>query len=104
MLLALLAAAALAGCQADPAACDLGGPRLVQAHGQFLFGPTPLPLGEEDLGYFAYVVPQDEPLMMFDRHSVYVRQRIWDVEDNRRPGHSYQRRRTYSDEIHFSYR
>ena len=82
--------AALAGCQQQRIADTSG-------HGVYLFGPTPLPMGQEDLGYFA-VPPQTEPaLAMFDHESVYVRSWVWEVEDNRRPGISHHRRRTWTD-------
>lgn len=93
MLLAVaLFLAALTGCQSDQRTADASG------HGVYLFGPTALPMGEEDLGYFAYA-PQSEPsLAMFDRQAVYIRSRIYSVEDNRAPGLSHQRRETRSEQ------
>ena len=74
--------------------------------GVHLFGPTPLALGHESQGYFAYVPATEPPLMMLDStyQSTFVRTRIWDIEDNRRPGRSYHRRRTYSEQIYSAYR
>jgi len=94
-LLVLLAV--MGGCQTARVA-DLGGRQ------EHLFGPLPLPVGEEDLGYFAYVPHQEQQLLMFDHAAAYVRTYTWDVEDNRRPGRSYQRRRTFSQEFYSYYR
>lgn len=99
-----LVAAAPAGCRQDRAEIDFEQLALANGHGVHLFGPTALPMGEEDLGYFAYVMPSEPPLLMFDRESTYVRTRIWDIEDNRRPGRSYQRRRTFVEHVRASYR
>ncbi len=96
----------IAGCgersAMETAAC---GPALAErGHAVQLFGPTALPRGEEDMGYFAYAEAEPESLLMYDRHAVFVRTWIWDVEDNRRPGRSYHRRRVFSEEIRSSLR
>lgn len=95
LMAVVLAVAALAGCQAQQRVADLSG------DGVHLFGATPLPLGHEDMGYFAYVPRTVTPLLMFDHQSAYVHSYTWDVEDNRRPGQSYRRRRTRSEETYF---
>jgi hypothetical protein len=98
-----LGVAALAGCQGGPPANQTQ--RLAaEGHPVHLFGPTPLPIGEEDMGYFARSVPQEEQQNMFDHHTVYVRQRTWEVEDNRRPHRSYHRRTTWAEDVRASYR
>jgi hypothetical protein len=101
---ALLAGAALAGC-CGPDDAATGAAALSDAgHGVHLFGPTPLAVGHEHLGYFAYVEPVEPPLAMFDHHTVFVRTRSWDVENNRRSDLSYHRRRTFSEETRFGLR
>lgn len=90
-----VALAVLAGCQAQQRTADLGG------EGTHLFGATPLPLGQEDMGYFAYVPRTVTPLLMFDSRSAYVQSYTWEVEDNRRPDLSYYRRQTRSEETYF---
>ena len=93
MLLAMVVAlAVLAGCQSQQRMADASG------HGVYLFGPTALPVGQEDLGYFASAPQSEPPLAMFDHQSVYIRSRIYDVEDNRAPGLSHQRRETRSEQ------
>ena len=79
-----LAALLLAGCQAQERDAQVMrvNPELARGDGVHLFGPTPLPLGEEGHGYFAYAAPVREPLLMFDRSAVYVRSWTRDVEDN----------------------
>jgi hypothetical protein len=106
LLMGLLAATMVSmGCQAERPA-RFGGEQALLARGDGvqLFGPTPLPLGEEDMGYFAYAPPAREPLYMYDFSASYVRTRIWNVEDNARPNQSYYRRRVFSDEVRASYR
>ncbi|MBN2582941.1 MAG: hypothetical protein JXL80_07730 [Planctomycetes bacterium] len=99
----VLAAAAMAGCQGGQSVRH--DERLAaQGHAVHLFGPTALPRGGEDLGYFARTAPQEEPQNMFDYHTVYVRQRTWEVEDNRRPYRSYHRRTTWAEDVRASYR
>ena len=97
MLSLLVLLAGLGGCQTTRVA-DLGG------HQEHLFGPLPLPVGQEDLGYFACMPVREQQLLMFDHAAAYVRTYTWDVEDNRRPGRSYQRRRTFSQEFYSYYR
>lgn len=94
-----LVACLLAGCQQQARVHPAG-------HGVHLFGPTPLAVGQEDLGYFAYVPATEAPLLMLDHQyqETFVRTRIWDIEDNRHPGQSYYRRRTYAERIFASYR
>jgi len=95
----LVVLAVLSGCQSQTArVADLGGRQ------EHLFGPLPLAVGEEDLGYFAYVPYREQQLLMFDHAAATVRTYTWDVEDNRRPGRSYQRRRTFSQEFYSYYR
>ena len=52
-----------------------------------LFGPTPLPLGFEDRGYFATtIVAGEAPLLMLEpRTTSYVSTEIWDYENNSTP-------------------
>ena len=69
-LLVLLAV--LGGCETARVA-DLRG------HQEHLFGPLPLPVGEEDLGHFAYVQSHDQQLLMFDHAAAMVRTYTWDV-------------------------
>jgi len=99
----LVAAVVVAGCQGGQAAKQMARAS-GQGHAAHIFGPTALPAGGEDLGYFARLTPQEEPLMIWDYRAHFVRRRIWEVEDNRRPDRSYHRRRTWAEEVRASYR
>ena len=101
----LVAAVVVAGCHGGQAAKQVAWARSSgQGHAVHMFGPTALPVGGEDLGYFARVEPEEEPLMIWDYRANFVRHRIWEVEDNRRPDRSYHRRRTWAEEIRASHR
>ncbi|HOI53910.1 MAG TPA: hypothetical protein PLP01_01540 [Phycisphaerae bacterium] len=99
----LLAVAMLAGCGEQQSAGQEQ--RLArQGHAVHLFGPTPLALGEEDMGYFACSGTQQPVQSQFDYHATFVRERTWEVEDNRSPYHSYHRRTTWAEDVRASYR
>lgn len=102
----VVAALVVAGCQGGQAAReDEAWPRIaVQGESVQMFGPAALPTGGEDLGYFARVEAEEEPLMIWDYRAHIIRRRIWEVEDNRRPGRSYHREQTWTEEIRTSYR
>jgi hypothetical protein len=102
----LVALAVVAGCTERGAYTPEEFQRLMLARGDGvqLFGPTPLPLGGEDQGYFASLRPVRGTETMFDYHEVQTQTWIWDVEDNRQPGQSYDRRGIYSRDFRTSYR
>jgi len=102
----VIAALVVTGCQGGQAAKEDESWPLIAVQGDSvqMFGPAALPTGGEDLGYFARVEAEEEPLMIWDYRAHFIRRRIWEVEDNRRPGRSYHRERTWSEEIRAAYR
>jgi hypothetical protein len=98
----LLASAVLVvGCQSSQLDRNIARADLpIRGDGAQLFGAAPAPLGQEDLGYYAYVTPQEAPLLIWNEpSSSYVDRRVWDLEDNQAPNISHYRRWTYSDQI-----
>ena len=102
----VITALVVAGCQGGQVAKENEDwPRIaVQGNSVQMFGPAALPTGGEDLGYFARVAAEEEPLMIWDYRAQFIRRRIWEVEDNRRSGRSYHREQTWTEETSTSYR
>ncbi|NIA20570.1 MAG: hypothetical protein GWP05_01080 [Anaerolineaceae bacterium] len=103
----VIAALVVAGCQGGQVVREEeeAWPRIaVQGDSVQMFGPAALPTGGEDLGYFARVEAEEEPLMIWDYRAQFIRRRVWEVEDNWRPGQSYHREQTWSEETRTSYR
>ncbi len=99
----LLAVAMLAGC-GERLSADQEQRLARQGHAVHLFGPTPLALGEEDMGFFARSAAQEPVQSQFDYYATFVRERTWEVEDNRSPYHSYHRRITWAEDVRASRR
>ncbi len=102
LALIVCCALALAGCVngTDQASAE----RLLRQQAsqpELMFGATPLPMGGEDLGYFASIDTWDDGYVPFEFSSVYVRRTIHDRQSTRWPFTSGHRTRVFTVEEQF---